>query len=167
MTCCLLAAACGGGADAEERDGSAAGPAPRVESPCELVPEREVASVVGPIRSEPKERSAAFGSSCQYSFGSRSTPRYVELIWSDAATFGGVTSEGPDSTRLAGSQDYIVYRRAVSGVGTRAFFVNLNGLEYALWVLDGRRAVAVQAVLGPEELEKFKVLAAAQLAAWR
>ena len=95
-----------------------------------------------------------------------SAPRYVELIWSDAATFGGVTSDGPDSTRPEGSQDYLVYRRSVAGVGSRAFFVNLNGLEYTLWVLDGRRAVAVQAVLGPEDLDKYKALAGAQLAAW-
>jgi len=167
LTLCLLAAACGRGADAEEGATSAAGSARRVESPCAMVTAAEVASVVGPLSGEPKAKRAALGASCRYGFGSGSAPRYVELIWSDAATFGLVTSDGPDSTRLEGSREYVVYRRAVGGVGSRAFFVNLNGLEYSLWVLDGRRAVAVQAVLGPEELEKFKALAAVQLTAWR
>ncbi|MEO7986039.1 MAG: hypothetical protein ABI766_05865 [Gemmatimonadales bacterium] len=125
----------------------------------------EVAAIVGPIRKQPKEKRSDFGSYCKYEFGSQSAPRYVELIWSDAATFGGMTSDGPDSTRIEGSLDYIVHRRAVAGLGARAFLLNLNGLEYALWVLDGQRSIAVQAVLGPEELEKFKALAARQLAA--
>ncbi len=161
---------CGGTAGGESRAAAGSGHADapaEVSAPCSLVPAADVASIVGPLTKEPEEKHASFGSYCRYAFGSSNAPRYVDLIWSDPATFGGVTSDGPDSTKINESGDFIVHRRAISGLGTRAFFLNLNGLEYSLWVLDGRRAVAVQAVLGPDNLDKFKALATRQLDARR